>query len=109
MRKLAFATALLLASVAPASANYYGEVAAFAFKFCPKDWAPAEGQLMRVYQNTEMFSLLQREYGSEDSMSFRLPELHEHPPTLPAEGARDRGKLTWCIHIHKATFPPRPE
>lgn len=37
MRKLLCAAVLLLATAVPASAFvYYGEVAAFAFKFCPK-------------------------------------------------------------------------
>lgn len=109
MRKLAFAAALLLASAAPASAVYYGEVAAFAFKFCPKGWTPAGGYSRRIPYNTELFSLLQREYGGEDSMSFDLPKLDTQPPTLPDESAKDRAKLTWCIRTENATFPPRPD
>jgi microcystin-dependent protein len=110
MRKLMFAATLLLAAAVPASAAYYGEVAAFAFKFCPKGWVPAAGYEVRLNGNTELFSLLQRDYGAgRDAMSFKLPELNEHPPTLPDESAKDRAKLTWCIRTRDAIFPPRPE
>lgn len=54
-----------------------------------------------------LFPLLQREYGSDDAMSFHAPDLHDHPPTLPPEGAKDRDKLTWCIRTENAVFPPR--
>ena len=108
MGKLFCAAALLVITAVPASAFvYYGEVAAFAFKYCPQGWEPAWGQKKSVGRDHYLFPLLQREYGSDDAMSFRVPELHEHPPTLPAEGARDRAKLTWCIRTENAVFPPR--
>ncbi|MBV9991400.1 MAG: tail fiber protein [Alphaproteobacteria bacterium] len=109
MRKLLTAAVLLLVTSVPSSAAYYGEVAAFAFKFCPKGWTPAHGDEMRVYSHTYMFSLLQRDYGAgRDANSFKLPDLRD-PPTLPDESARDRAKLTWCIRTRDAMFPPHPE
>lgn len=107
MRKLMFAAALLLAFAVPASAAYYGEVAAFAFKFCPKGWTPAEGLRYGINQNAALFSVIGSEYGGDYPNNFAVPDLKEHPPLLPAEDAKDRGKLTWCIRVRDAVYPPR--
>jgi hypothetical protein len=108
-RTILFAAALVWASGVPASAAFYGEVAAFAFKFCPKGWQPADGSLRRLMSDTTMFSLIGNEYGGEYPETFRVPELNAYPPTLPDSSAKDSGKLTWCIRMRDGIYPPRPD
>ena len=72
------ATIALLASAAttPAFAGsepFLGEVDTFAFNFCPKGWAPLEGQLLPISQNTALFSLLGNTYGGDGKATFALP------------------------------------
>jgi microcystin-dependent protein len=63
-------------NAAPAAADtqpFIGEVATFAFRFCPKGWAPLNGQLMAISQNTALFSLLGTTYGGDGRSTFALP------------------------------------
>ena len=36
---------------------FIGEVRSFGFNFCPRSWAPADGQLLPINQNEALFSL----------------------------------------------------
>ena len=60
----------------PASAGaqpFLGEVETFAFNFCPQGWAPLNGQIMAISQNTALFSLLGNTYGGDGKTTFALP------------------------------------
>ena len=78
MRKCLFGLGALalMASPAPAVAGsdpYVGEVATFAFNFCPRGWAPMNGQLQSIAQNTALFALLGTTYGGNGQTTFALP------------------------------------
>ncbi|HWA90789.1 MAG TPA: tail fiber protein [Rhizomicrobium sp.] len=107
MTRALLAAALLLAGAAPASADYYGEVVPFALKFCPKGWSQAWGVRMGIHQNTALFSVLGSEYGGDYPYNFQLPDLKDHPPTMPDPSAKDADKLLWCIRTQNAMYPPR--
>src|SRR5262249_47028571 len=73
-----FGATALLASAAtfPAFAQsepFLGQVATFAFSFCPKGWAPLNGQLLPINQNQALFALLGTTYGGDGKTTFALP------------------------------------
>lgn len=52
---------------------YMGEIATFAFRFCPRGWEPLNGQLLPISQNQALFSLLGTTYGGDGRTNFALP------------------------------------
>jgi microcystin-dependent protein len=70
--------ALLMCSMPrPAKAQatpFVGQVALFAFNFCPTGWLPLNGQLLPIAQNTALFSLLGTNYGGDGITTFALPK-----------------------------------
>ncbi|RYF23608.1 MAG: hypothetical protein EOO33_13560 [Comamonadaceae bacterium] len=42
---------------------------------CPRDWLPAEGQLLPIQQNAALFSLLGLTYGGNGTTNFALPDM----------------------------------
>ncbi len=57
------------------SEPYLGQIGFFGFNFCPRGWAPAEGQLLAISQNTALFSLYGTIYGGDGRTTFALPDL----------------------------------
>jgi microcystin-dependent protein len=53
---------------------FVGQVALFAFNFCPTGWLPMNGQLLSISQNTALFSLLGTNYGGDGTTTFGLPK-----------------------------------
>lgn len=53
---------------------FLGQVALFAFNFCPAGWLPLNGQLLPISQNTALFSLLGTNYGGDGITTFALPK-----------------------------------
>lgn len=52
---------------------FIGEVETFPFQFCPKDWAPLDGRLMQISEDTALFSLVGTLYGGDGITTFALP------------------------------------
>ena len=59
---------------------YVGQLQQFGTNWCPKTWAPANGQLMAISQNTTLFSLLGTTYGGDGRVTFALPDLRDRAP-----------------------------
>lgn len=79
---------------------FIGQIAAFAFGFCPRGWAPTKGQLLPIAQNTALFSLLGTTYGGNGQTTFALPN-------LPAASTLTSGALvTQCIAL-QGIYPSR--
>jgi microcystin-dependent protein len=57
-----------------------GEIRLFAFGFELNGWAPCEGQLLPISQNTALFSLLLSNFGGDGKLTFALPDLRETAP-----------------------------
>jgi len=79
---------------------YIGEIMIFAGNFCPVNWAPTNGQLLSISQNTALFSLLGTTYGGDGVTTFALPN---NEPIL----TRTRAPLTQCIALY-GVYPSRP-
>jgi microcystin-dependent protein len=52
---------------------FLGEIDTFAFNFCPVNWSPLNGQLLKISTNTALFSLLGTTYGGDGITTFALP------------------------------------
>lgn len=70
--------ALVLGLQTPARAfePFVGQVAIFAFKFCPRGWTKADGRLLAVSSNDALFSLYGTNYGGDGQTTFALPKLN---------------------------------
>jgi microcystin-dependent protein len=59
---------------------FLGETRAFAFGITPRGWAPCDGRLLSVQQNSALFSLLGTFYGGDGITTFALPDLRGRAP-----------------------------
>lgn len=71
---------LMTSGVSPAAAScgiepFLGQICTFAFTFCPKGSVLAWGQLLLIFENTALFSLLGTTYGGDGLRTFALPDL----------------------------------
>ena len=57
-----------------------GQIMLFAGNFAPKGWAFCDGSLLRISQNTALFSILGTTYGGDGRTDFALPDLRSHAP-----------------------------
>jgi microcystin-dependent protein len=55
---------------------FVGEIIMAGFNFAPTGYAPCDGQLLLISQNTALFSLLGTNYGGDGRSTFRLPNLN---------------------------------
>ncbi|HWE63357.1 MAG TPA: tail fiber protein [Chloroflexota bacterium] len=59
---------------------FIGEVKIIAWNFPPKGWAFCNGQLLPIYQNQALFSILGTTYGGDGRLTFALPNLQGRAP-----------------------------
>jgi microcystin-dependent protein len=96
---LAFAAVLPTMSARAAAEPFIGEVITVANNFCPRGFAPLNGQLISIAQNSALFSLLGTMYGGNGQTHFALPT---GKPVFTATGA----PLLQCIAL-QGIFPSR--
>lgn len=65
---------------------YIGQIQGFGFTFAPVGWAPCNGQLISIAQNTALFSLLGTTYGGNGQTTFGLPDLRGRAMVHPGSG-----------------------
>lgn len=65
---------------------FIGEIMIVGFNFCPRGWAPANGQLLPISSNTALFSLLGTQYGGDGRTTFALPDLRGRVPINVGQG-----------------------
>lgn len=68
------------------SEPFIGQLALVGFNFCPRGWAPAEGQLLPIADNQSLFSLLGTIYGGDGRTTFALPDLRGRVPVHAGQG-----------------------
>ena len=62
------------------SEPFVGEIRMFAGTFAPSGWAFCDGQLLAIYENNALFSLLGTNYGGDGQTTFGLPDLRGRMP-----------------------------
>lgn len=65
---------------------FIGEIRAVGFQFAPTGWAPCNGQLLSISQNTALFSILGTFYGGNGTTTFGLPDLRGAVPIGTGQG-----------------------
>lgn len=80
LRPALAAVVLAACGAAQAQEPYVSEMRAFAFGFCPKGWAKANGQTLAIATNSATFSLMGVAHGGNGINSFNLPDLRGRTP-----------------------------
>lgn len=57
------------------SEPFLGEIRMVGFNFAPNGWAPCDGRLLPIAQNSALFALLGTTYGGDGISNFGLPDL----------------------------------
>ncbi|MDX2283003.1 MAG: tail fiber protein [Bacteroidia bacterium] len=65
------------------------EIRLFAGDFAPKGWAFCDGQLLKIAENTALFSLVGTMYGGDGRTTFALPDLRGRVPVHIGSGHPD--------------------
>jgi microcystin-dependent protein len=52
-----------------------GEIKLVPYNFAPTGWAPCNGALLKISQNTPLFSLLGNQFGGDGRTTFALPSM----------------------------------
>lgn len=72
---LAAGSAVSQSAQACSSDPFLGTICTFGFNFCPRGYAPANGQLLAISSNQALFSLLGTQFGGDGRTTFALPDL----------------------------------
>lgn len=104
---LGAAAALILGALAPTAAlaqdePILGQVTLFGTTWCPRGWAPANGQILPISQNSALFSLYGTTYGGNGTTTFGLPDLRGRAPvsynaTIPLGAPIGSGTATLTV------------
>ncbi|MBP6368935.1 MAG: tail fiber protein [Burkholderiales bacterium] len=54
---------------------FLAQIILFGGNFAIRGWAPCDGRLLSIAQNTALFSLLGTTYGGDGKVTFALPKL----------------------------------
>jgi len=84
--------------------QFLGDFGVFAFNFCPRGWAPANGALLSIQQNQALFSLVGLNYGGNGSTTFGLPKMSA---MSAAHDGVPATVMTVCIAV-TGVYPTRP-
>ena len=69
------AIAALAPRTAAAQSHYLGEIKWVAFDVIPNGWAPCDGALLSISQNTALFALLGTTFGGNGQTTYGLPDM----------------------------------
>jgi len=73
---------------------FIGQIQLFPYNFAPRSWAPCNGQLLPIAQNTALFSLIGTFYGGDGRTTFALPDLRGRVPVGAGHGP---GLSNWNV------------
>ena len=85
-----------------ASASFMGQVRLFAGNFSPGGFPQTDGQLLRIAQNTALFSLLGTTYGGDGRTTFGLPDLRGRAVVHKGSGP---GVRPWALGRPEHIWP----
>lgn len=83
---LVLATTASVSLAAVPGSCYIGEIFMFAGNFAPTGTVLANGQLMPINQNVELFTVLGTTYGGDGITTFALPDLRGRTPVSTGQG-----------------------
>ena len=65
---------------------YLGEIRMVANNFAPLNWAYCDGQLIKINQNTALFSLIGTTFGGDGTTTFAVPDFRGRVPVHKGAG-----------------------
>ena len=68
------------------STPYIGEIRLFAGNYAPLGWEFCWGQLVPIYENEALFTLIGTTYGGDGQGTFALPDLRGRVPVHQGQG-----------------------
>ena len=80
------AMALAASGGVQAQTPYLSEMRAFAFGYCPKGWALADGATLPIAQNQALYALMDVAYGGNGQTTLQLPDLRGRTPLGQGNG-----------------------
>ena len=80
------AMALAASGGVQAQTPYFSEMRAFAFGYCPKGWALADGATLPIAQNQALYALMGVAYGGNGQTTLQLPDLRGRTPLGQGNG-----------------------
>lgn len=80
------AMALAASGGVQAQTPYLSEMRAFAFGYCPKGWALADGATLPIAQNQALYALMGVAYGGNGQTTLQLPDLRGRTPLGQGNG-----------------------
>jgi microcystin-dependent protein len=85
---------------------FVGQIANFAGNFAPTGWAPANGQLLSIADNEELFKVIGTTYGGDGVTDFKLPDLRGRI-AIGADSANPIGsqKGTESVTVTRSELP----
>lgn len=78
---------------------YLGEIFVVGSNFCPRSSMEAKGQILKISENSALFSLLGTTYGGDGRTTFALPNMLN-------EGQDKFANIRFCIVV-QGIFPSR--
>jgi microcystin-dependent protein len=60
--------------------RFIGQIALFPYTFTPNGWMPCEGQIIRIAENSALFSALGTQFGGDGRTTFALPDYRSLAP-----------------------------
>ena len=73
-------------TTASADEPYVGEIRIFPYTYCPRDWAPLNGQLIAISDNAQLYSLIGNTFGGNGQSNFALPNMQGRSPMHEGQG-----------------------
>ena len=74
------ALTMLQTPVQAGTSDYLGQITLTAATFCPRDTAEANGQILKIQNNSALFSLFGTRYGGDGRTTFALPDMRGRAP-----------------------------
>ncbi|CAN5889567.1 tail fiber protein [soil metagenome] len=105
-------TALHTMPAAAQAEPFLGQIMCAGFNFTPRGWAPLNGQIISIAENTALFALLGTTYGGDGRTTFALPDMRGrtviHNGTGPGLTPRNLGETggTETTTLAIANLPP---
>ena len=65
---------------------FVGEIRMVGFSYAPRGWAPCDGRLLPIQQNSALFALLGVTYGGDGVTTFALPDYRGRGPVGMGNG-----------------------
>ncbi len=73
-------------AAAQASDPFLGQIMCGIYNFTPRGWAPLNGQLLSIAQNSALFALIGTTYGGNGQTTFGLPDMRGRFPMHVGNG-----------------------